>query len=73
MGEISVAVLRCSEDMRIKIDFPELDDVVDDYEVGVKVYDALHGGGEEVREVDTGVVEWLVECAADGDGDFVSD
>lgn len=65
MGEVRVAILGCSEDMGIKVDFPELDDVVDDDEVGIKVYDAVDGDGEEVGEVDTGVVEWLVECTAD--------
>nr|TKW05614.1 hypothetical protein SEVIR_7G187700v2 [Setaria viridis] len=42
-------------------------------EVGVEVEDAGDGAREEVGEVDAGVVEGLVERAADGGGDLAPD
>lgn len=68
-----MAVLRGPEDVGPEVDVPEVGDVIDDDEVGVEVDHALDGGGEEVGEVDAGVVEGLVECAADGGGDFAAD
>lgn len=73
MAEVGVAVFRRPEDVRIEVDFPEFCNVVDDNEIGVEVYNAGDGGGEEVGEVDAGVVEWLVEGAANGGGDEVVD
>lgn len=73
MGEVGVAVLRCSEDVGVEVYFPELDNIVYDNDVGVEVDDTVDGVREEVSEVDAGVVEWLIECAADGGGDFVLD
>lgn len=73
MGEVRVTVFRRPEDVGIEVDFPEFGNVVDDDEVGVEVYNAGDGGGEEVGEVDAGVVEWLVEGATDGGGDEVVD
>lgn len=73
MGEVGVAVLRCSEDVGVQVYLPELDNIVYDNDVGVEVNDTVDGVREEVSEVDPGVVEWLIECAADGGGDFVLD
>lgn len=64
MAEVCVAVFRRTEDVRIEVDSPELSNVVDDDEVGVEVYNAGNGGRDEVGEVDAGVIEWLVEGAA---------
>lgn len=73
VGEVSVTILWCSENARAEIDLPELRDVVDDDEIGVEVDDSSDGGREEIGEVDPGVVERLVEGAADGIGDLSAD
>lgn len=56
-----------------EIDLPELGDVIDDDEVRVEVYNAVDGGWKEVGEVNAGVIQGLVEGAADGGGDEVVD
>lgn len=73
MAEVCVAVLGGSEDVGVEVDFPEFANVVDDYDVGVEVDNSDDGGGEEVGKVDAGVVEGLVQGAADGGGDKVVD
>lgn len=66
-----MAVFRCSEYVGVEVYFPELDNIVYDDDVGVEVDDTVDGVREEVGEVDAGVIEWLIKCAADGGGDFV--
>lgn len=51
-----MTVLRSSDDVTAKFDPPELRHVVDHDEIGVEVDHAAHGGGEEIGEVDPGVV-----------------
>ena len=68
-----MAVLGCAEDVGVEVNGPEFGDVIDDDEVGVEVDDAADGGGEEVGEVDAGVVEGLVEGPAEGGRDLVAD
>nr|TKW05613.1 hypothetical protein SEVIR_7G187700v2 [Setaria viridis] len=73
-GEVGVAVLGRGEGgVGAEVGGPEAGDVVDDEEVGVEVEDAGDGAREEVGEVDAGVVEGLVERAADGGGDLAPD
>jgi len=66
-GEVGVAVLGGGEGgVGAEVGGPETGDVVDHEEVGVEVEDAGDGARQEVREVDAGVVEGLVERAPDG-------
>lgn len=73
VGEICMAVFGGTKNMRGEIDLPELGDVIDDDEVRVEVYNAVDGGWKEVGEVNAGVIQGLVEGAADGGGDEVVD
>lgn len=72
-SEVRMAVLRRAEHVALEIDPPELGHVVDDDEIGVEVDYAADAGGEEIREVDPGVVERLVQGSPDGVGDFAED
>jgi hypothetical protein len=73
-GEVGVAVLGGSEGgVGAEVGGPEAGDVVDHEEVGVEVEHAGDGARQEVREVDAGVVEGLVERAPDGGGDLAPD
>lgn len=72
-GEVGVAVFRRSENVGAEIDGPELGDVVDDDQVRVEVDDPSDPSWEEIRQVDPGVVEGLVEGSSDGGGDLPLD
>lgn len=66
-----MAVLGGTEDVGFEVDGPEIGYVVDHDEVGIEVDYAIDGNGDEVGEVDAGVVQGLVEGAPDGGRDFV--
>lgn len=61
-----MAVFRSSDNSALKIDLPKVANVVDNNNVGIEVDGAGDVGREDVREVDTSIVERLVESVADG-------
>lgn len=56
--------------MGIKVDSPKIFNVVDYDQIGIEVDNAVDGGGEEFREVEAGVIQWLVEGSSYGGGYF---
>lgn len=64
-----MAIFGRSHHPLVHIGAPQLGDVVDHDEVGVEVDEALDLVGEDVGEVDSCVVERLVQSLADGLGD----
>lgn len=73
VGEVGVAVLGSTQDMCTQVDTPQLRHVIYYDEIGIEVDNATNGGGQEIGEVDPGIVQWLIESSAYGGGDLALD
>lgn len=68
-----MAILGGAKDCRIEVDGPELGDVIYNNEVRIQVNHPGELVREQIREINPGVIQRLVECAPNRYGYLVPD